>query len=75
MPFNQILELAVVILANTACKMLKKKKKKDKTLFAFSYCFLIILHLPDQFQGKMVSTVEKDTNVPHSSDKAVITLI
>lgn len=73
MPFNQILELAVVILANTACKMLKKKK--DKTLFAFSYCFLIILHLPDQFQGKMVSTVEKDTNVPHSSDKAVITLI
>lgn len=74
MPFNQILELAVVILAHTACKMLKKKKK-DKTLFAFSYCFLIILHLPDQFQGKMVSTVEKDTNVPHSSDKAVITLI
>lgn len=39
MPFNQILELAVVILANTACKMLKKKKKKGQN----PVCFFLLL--------------------------------
>lgn len=38
MPFNQILELAVVILANTACKMLKKKKKGQNPV-----CFFLLL--------------------------------